>query len=92
MSDDGAVWLQLVLVNKAQNRHVVLETGTDGDDGVVLIDDFLQGSDVEWSLSDLVDLFPLSISLLLLVVLDLLLLEVFLVGDEFLGLEHVLKE
>lgn len=45
MHEDGASWLELVLVDEGEDADVVLGADGGGDDGVALIDDLLERSD-----------------------------------------------
>lgn len=84
MPNNSGVRLELVPVNKTHDRHVVFDARADRDDRVVVIDDFFEGRDAQWRLSDLVNLFFLFVARLFLIVQDLALADVLLLRDELL--------
>merc|ERR1719320_92168 len=78
VQEDAAARLQLVLVNEAEDGHVVLAANAGGDDGVVVVDNLLQVSHTHRCSSKIINLATL------LFVLLLLRLQSLLISDELL--------
>ena len=83
---DTAAWLQLVLVDKAEDADVVLTANAGADDGVVVVNDLLEVADTHRCSPQVVHLAALFLVLLLLG------LETFLVPDELLLHEKVVLD
>ena len=78
VQEHGATGLDLLLVYKGGDAHVVLDAHRGTDDGVVVIDDLLKGSDPHRGPAELVHL------VLFLLVLYLARLQRLLVGEKLL--------
>ena len=55
VEEHGASWLELGLVDEAGDAHIVLGTHVGGHDGVVFVDDLLEGSDGQRAPAEIVD-------------------------------------
>jgi adenine/guanine phosphoribosyltransferase-like PRPP-binding protein len=55
---DRATWLELIFVHERQNADVMLAADRRRNDGVVVVDDFLQGADGHRSSPQVIDLGP----------------------------------